>query len=76
MKENFLEQCLFILNKKENKEQIKEFLNPLLQIITKTLLNEIYPFIYLSLIFVIVSFILHLGIFILLFRNNKPSFLK
>ena len=74
MKENFLEQCLFILNKKENKEQIKEFLNPLLQIITKTLLNEIYPFIYLSLIFVIVSFILHLGIFILLFRNNKPSF--
>lgn len=76
MKENFLEQCLFILNKKENKEQIKEFLNPLLQIITKTLINEIYPFIYLSLIFVIVSFILHLGIFILLFRNNKPSFLK
>ena len=76
MKENFIEQCLFILNKKEIKEQIKEIFNPFLQIITKTLLNEIYPYIYLSLIFVIVSFILHLGIFILLFRNNKPSFLK
>jgi hypothetical protein len=76
MKENFLEQCLFLLNKKEIKEQIKEILNPFLQIITKTLLNEIYPYIYLSLIFVIVSFILHLGIFILLFRNNKPSFFK
>jgi hypothetical protein len=76
MKENFLEQCLFLLNKKEIKEQIKEIFNPFLQIITKTLLNEIYPYIYLSLIFVIVSFILHLGIFILLFRNNKPSFLK
>ena len=74
MKENFLEQCLFLLNKKEIKEQINEILNPFLQIITKTLLNEIYPYIYLSLIFVIVSFILHLGIFILLFRNNKPSF--
>ncbi len=76
MKENFLEQCLFLLNKKEIKEQIKEILNPFLQIITKTLLNEIYPYIYLSLIFVIVSFILHLGIFILLFRNNKSSFFK
>ena len=76
MKENFFEQCLFLLNKKEIKEQIKEIFNPFLQIITKTLLNEIYPYIYLSLIFVIVSFILHLGIFILLFRNNKPSFLK
>ena len=76
MKENFLEQCLFLLNKKEIKEQIKEILNPFLQIITKTLLNEIYPYIYLSLIFVIVSFILHLGIFILLFRINKPAFLK
>ena len=76
MKENFLEQCLFLLNKKEIKEQIKKILNPFLQIITKTLLNEIYPYIYLSLIFVIVSFILHLGIFILLFRNNKPSFFK
>ena len=76
MKGNFLEQCLFLLNKKEIKEQIKEIFNPFLQIITKTLLNEIYPYIYLSLIFVIVSFILHLGIFILLFRNNKPSFFK
>jgi hypothetical protein len=76
MKENFLEQCLFLLNKKEIKEQIKEIFNPFLQIITKTLLSEIYPYIYISLIFVIVSFILHLGIFILLFRNNKPSFFK
>ena len=74
MKEKFLEQCLYLLNKKEIKEQIKEILNPFLQIITKTLLNEIYPYIYLSLIFVIVSFILHLGIFILLFRNNKSPF--
>jgi hypothetical protein len=76
MKENFIEQCLFLLNKKEIKEQIKEIFNPFSQIITKTLLNEIYPYIYLSLIFVIVSFILHLGIFILLFRNNKPSIFK
>ena len=70
MKENFLEQCLFLLNKKEIKEKIKEIFNPFLQIITKTLLNEIYPYIYLSLIFVIISFILHLGIFILLFRKK------
>lgn len=71
MKDTFLDQCLFLLNKKEIKEKLKEFITPLLEIITKTLLNEIYPYIYLSLIFVIISFILHLGIFILLFRNNK-----
>ena len=70
MKENFIEQCLFLLNKKEIKEQIKEIFNPFLQIITKTLLSEIYPYIYISLIFVIVSFILHLGIFILLLKNK------
>ena len=74
MKDTFLEQCLFLLNKKEIKEKFKDFLTPLLEIITKTLLNEIYPYIYLSLIFVIISFILHLGIFILLFRNNKLHF--
>ena len=76
MKDNFLEQCLFLLNKKEIKEQMKELFNPFLQIITKTLLNEIYPYIYLSLIFVIISFFLHLGIFIMLFRNNKGIFTK
>ena len=31
MKENFLEKCLFLLNKKEVKEQIKEILNPFLE---------------------------------------------
>lgn len=74
MKENFFEQCIIFLNKNQYKEQIKEIFNPFLQIITKTLLNEIYPYIYISLIFVIISFILHLGIFILLIRNNKSSF--
>ena len=33
-------------------------------------LKEIYPYIYLSMIFVIISFLLILGIFILLMRNK------
>jgi hypothetical protein len=73
MNQNFLEQCLLLISKKEVKDKLKETLHPFLEIIIKTLLSEIYPYIYLSLIFVIISFILHLGIFILLFRykNNK-----
>ena len=35
------------------------------------LLKEIYPYIYLSLVFVFISFLLHLGIFILLLRNKS-----
>ena len=40
-------------------------MTPLIEVI----LIELYPYIYLSLIFVIISFLLHLGIFILLFRG-------
>ena len=34
------------------------------------LLKDIYPYIYLSIIFVIISFLLILGIFVLLMRNK------
>ena len=71
MKESFLEECLTLLNKKEIKGQIKEFLIPLISPISDVLLNEFYPYIYLSLIFVIISFLLHLGIFFLLLRNKS-----
>ena len=37
----------------------------------QVVLKEINPYIYLSLIFVFISFLLHLGIFILLLRNKS-----
>jgi hypothetical protein len=74
MKEAIIEQCLQILKREDVKTELKHLMTPLMDL----LLSEIYPYIYLSLIFVIISFLLHLGIFILLLRtktNTPPKLL-
>jgi hypothetical protein len=70
MKEQLIEQCLHILSREDVKKEIKEIFKPLVSL----LVQEIYPYIYLSLIFVIISFLLILGIFYLLMRNNLKIF--
>ena len=73
MKEQFIEQCLLILSREDVKKELKELFKPLVSLIVQ----EIYPYIYLSLIFVIMSFLLILGIFYLLLRTNfKIHFFK
>ena len=67
MKDLFLYKCLEILKRPEVKSEIKDFLRPLIDLI----LQEIYPYIYLSMLFVIISFLLILAIFILLLRNSQ-----
>ena len=47
MKDVFLYKCLEILKKPEVKHEIKEFMRPIIELITQ----EIYPYLYLSLIF-------------------------
>jgi hypothetical protein len=69
MKEQFIEQCLLVLGRDDVKKEVKEFFKPLISLIVQ----EIYPYIYLSLIFVIISFLLILGIFYLLLRTNLKS---
>ena len=70
MKEQIIDQCLLILSREDVKTQLKELFKPIISLIVQ----EIYPYIYLSLIFVIISFLLILGIFYLLLRsNNKLS---
>lgn len=66
MKERIINECLLILKRNDVKEELKNLLSPLIDLI----LVQIYPYIYLSLIFVIISFLLHLGIFVLLLRNK------
>ncbi len=66
MKEALIDQCLEILRRNDVKCELKNLMTPLIDMI----LIELYPYIYLSLIFVIVSFLLHLGIFFLLLRNK------
>jgi len=69
MKEQFIEQCLLILSREDIKKELKELFKPLVSLIVQ----EIYPYIYLSLIFVLISFLLILGIFYLLVRTNLKS---
>jgi len=66
-KETFIYKCLEIIKRPEIKNEIKNFLRPIIDLI----LQEIYPYIYLSLLFVIISFLLILAIFILLLKNHQ-----
>ena len=61
-----IDECLEVLNRKEVKREFKKMMAPLIEL----LLKDIYPYIYLSVIFVVLSFLLILGIFILLVRNK------
>ena len=71
MKEKFIGECILLLQREDIKENIKALIKPIIQPIINILLQEINPYIYLSLIFVFISFLLHLGIFILLLRNKS-----
>ncbi len=66
IKETLINDCIKILNRKDVKNEFKKMMKPLIDV----LLKEIYPYIYLSIIFVFISFLLILGIFILLMRNK------
>jgi hypothetical protein len=68
LKENIISECIEIIKRDDVKKEIKEMFSPIIDLI----LHEIYPYIFLSMIFVIISFLLILGIFILLLRNKKP----
>jgi hypothetical protein len=66
IKERIIQECFEILEREDVKQEIKNITRPLIDIILK----EIYPYIYISIIFVFISFLLILGIFILLLRNK------
>lgn len=70
MKNYLINECISILKRDDIKSNLKQFINPIIQPIISILLKEIYPYIYLSLIFIIINFFLHLGIFIILIRNK------
>jgi hypothetical protein len=67
MKDPFISKLLDILKREDIKGELLNMTKPVLD----TFLAEIYPYIYLSLIFVSISFLLILGIFFLLLRSNN-----
>jgi|TARA_Y100000748_G_scaffold247374_1_gene211973 hypothetical protein len=67
MKDGMIDMCLTILRRQDVKAELKNLLSPLVD----PVLDQLYPYVYLSLLFVIISFLLHLGIFFLLVRNRS-----
>ena len=65
-KEKIIEDLINLINRDDIKNEIKEVMRPVIDM----LLKEIYPYIYLSLIFVVISFLLILGIFLILVRSK------
>ncbi len=66
LKNRIIDECLNTLKRDDVKEEIKELMKPVIDMFLK----EIYPYIYLSIIFVIISFLLILGIFLILVRSK------
>ena len=66
-KNQIINECINLLNKDEVKSKIKDLMRPLIDMI----IQDIYPYIFLSIVLVFTSFLLILGIFILLIRNYK-----
>ena len=66
VRESLINECKSILSRQDINEEIKNLFKPIINHI----LHEIYPYIFLSMIFVFISFMLILGIFVLLLRNK------
>ena len=67
LKDRILEHCLEFIKRDDVKVELKSLIKPMINII----LQEIYPYIFISIIFVFISFLLILGIFIMLLRNKS-----
>jgi hypothetical protein len=70
IKNNLIQECINVLKREDVKNEFKTFMTPIIDII----LVEINPYLYLCMMFVIISFLLHLGIFLLLLRNKSFIF--
>jgi hypothetical protein len=70
MKNQFISECIDLMKKEEIKDELRNFIRPLLD----TLIQDIYPYIYISILLVFVSFFLILAIFYLLLRSKKFSY--
>ena len=66
IKDTLIEQCLVILKREDVKNELKQLMKPMIDLI----LQELYPYIFLSIVFVFISFLLILGIFLILVRSK------
>ena len=66
MSSEFIKSCIKVLEHEDIKKEFNELLKPII----KVLIVDIYPYIYISMTFIIICFLLILGNFILLLRTN------
>ncbi len=66
MSSEFIKSCIKVLEHEDIKKEFNELLKPII----KVLIVDIYPYIYISMTFIIICFLLILGNFILLLRMN------
>ena len=66
LREKIIEQCLQAMKRDDVKKELKQMFHPVIDMI----MQEIYPYIYLSVVFVMISFLLTLSIFILMMRTS------
>jgi len=67
IKESIIQQCLDVIKRKDVRHELQLLVRPMLNMI----LRELYPYVFMSLVFVIVSFLLVIGIFIILVRSER-----
>ena len=67
LKDSIIQECLIVFKRNDVKDELKKLFSPIIDLI----IIQIYPYLYLCLMFVLISFLLHLGIFILLLRNKS-----
>ena len=65
-KEFFINQCLELLRRQDIKQELKDLMKPLIEM----MFVQIYPYIFIFVSFSLLTFFLMLGIFILLMRNK------
>lgn len=69
IKDSIINECVNILKRDDIKKELKSVFSPFITL----LLQEIYPYIFLTLMFVILVFLLILGIFIILLRSKTKT---
>jgi len=67
--ESLITECISIFKREDVKTEIKSIIQPFVH----ELLEEIYPYLYLSILFVVISFLLILAIFFLLMRYKNTN---
>tara|TARA_R110002072_G_scaffold54564_2_gene143109 strand:+ start:256 stop:492 length:237 start_codon:yes stop_codon:yes gene_type:complete len=69
MKTQLINNCLNMLKSEEMKKELKEIISPLINFILK----EFSIYLILLIFFIFSSFALHLGILIILLKNNRNN---